>query len=405
MPSLNNPTHIMQSAVQLRDRIALIHDQDGRLSIDRAIYQNEEFKLTLAALLRDLYDLRSSKLHEQAAALLVSTRNYIKVVDAIFSDSRPRFLTSMRAAGGRTFLRAYKDAVSLEKILDASLSDDELVPTNVPDQKPSPIYAKIEGSKIVMDSGRTLQPLLSVHSLERTRLYLKGELLQLIESLQASNVDRRLIVEIFKLGELLKFEDDAGAIVLGLHTKKVIQMALQIEHEISAVLGVQVSSTLTQLSHFAAQYKDWIEFLRNAAQYPAKQAVEGSIDGAVERFVEVLAANPDNVDRRIPATVKLIEGSLSEDSEIRSGAIYAAVRGFENVCIVAVKFAFDQVIALLKETTEKVRNYSAKILAVTIVTLAIGMITSFMPVIKAAPELNWVLENLPKIEKIRELIK
>jgi hypothetical protein len=295
--------------------------------------------------------------------------------------------------------------VALEKILSASLVADDFTPTNVPEQKPSPIYAKVEGQKIVLDSGRALQPLLSVNSLSQTRKYLKDEVVQLIDALESSNVDRRLTFEFSKLSGLIEFGDDAGAIILGLHTKKVMHMASKIEQEVSAVLAVQISSTLTQLSHFASQYLDWVEFLRNAAQYPARQAVEGLIDASVEKFIGVLAENSDNVDERIPATVKLIENSLVEDRETRTGAIYAAVRGFENICIVAVKFAFEQVVALLRETAEKVRSYSAKILAAAIVTLAIGIIGSFMPVIKAAPELNWVLENLPKIEKIKELIK
>jgi lysyl-tRNA synthetase, class I len=282
---------------------------------------------------------------------------------------------------------------------------DGLNPTNVPDQKPSPIYAKIEGQKIVLDSGRTLQPLLSLNSIERTRHYLKEELIQLVDALQSSNVDRRLTFEVSKLSNLVEFEDDAGAIVLGLHTRKVGSMALQIEQEISSVLTVQVSSTLTQISHFASQYKEWIDFLRNAAQYPAKEAVEGSIDRSVEKFVDVLAANPANVDTRIPATVRLIENALSQRNETRAGAIYAAIRGFENVCIVAVKFAFDQVLSLLKETGGKLRDYTAKTVAATIIVLTLGMIGSFMPVIRAAPELNWILENLPKIEKLKDLLK
>jgi hypothetical protein len=306
---------------------------------------------------------------------------------------------------GPSVLNTYKDAVALEKILSASLVADDFTPTNVPEQKPSPIYAKVEGQKIVLDSGRALQPLLSVNSLSQTRKYLKDEVVQLIDALESSNVDRRLTFEFSKLSGLIEFGDDAGAIILGLHTKKVMHMASKIEQEVSAVLAVQISSTLTQLSHFASQYLDWVEFLRNAAQYPARQAVEGLIDASVEKFIGVLAENSDNVDERIPATVKLIENSLVEDRETRTGAIYAAVRGFENICIVAVKFAFEQVVALLRETAEKVRSYSAKILAAAIVTLAIGIIGSFMPVIKAAPELNWVLENLPKIEKIKELIK
>jgi hypothetical protein len=119
----------------------------------------------------------------------------------------------------------------------------------------------------------------------------------------------------------------------------------------------------------------------------------------------VLAANPANVDGKIIETVELIEGSLRDDGEIRAGAIYAAVRGFENVCIVAVKFVFDQVLALLKETGERLRSYTARTIAATMIVLTAGMIASFMPVIKAAPELNWILENLPKIEKLKELIK
>jgi hypothetical protein len=63
------------------------------------------------------------------------------------------------------------------------------------------------------------------------------------------------------------------------------------------------------------------------------------------------------------------------------------------------------VLALLKETGEKVRNYTARTIAAAIIVLTMGMIGSFMPVIRAAPELNWILENLPKIEKLKELIK
>ena len=403
---LINQKHIERQASKLFDRVALIHNQDGRLRVDQSIYNDEQFTSSLRELLVDVLDFKVSKNHDGAAKLHRSTRIYLAAVDAMFLNARPRLLTTMRKVGGTTFVNAYKDAQSLEGILDASLvASDEFSPINVPDQKPSPIYAKIDGQKIVLDLGRSLQPLLSANSIEKTKSYLKAELIQLVDSLQSSNVDRRLTLEISKLSILLEFEDDSGAIILGLHTKKVSNMASQIEHEISPVLTVQVSSTLTQVSHFASQYKDWIDFLRNAAQYPAMQAIEGSINSSVGKFANVLAANPANVDERILTTVKLIENSLTDGTEIREGAIYAAVRGFENICIVAVKFAFDQVIALLKETGEKLRRYAATTIAAAIVVLTMGMIGSFMPVIKAAPELNWILENLPKIEKLRDLIK
>jgi hypothetical protein len=403
--AVTNQKHIERQVFQLLERVALIHNQDGRLRIDREIYENEGLVSSLKMLFEELLDFDGSADYEQALRLQNSTKNYITAVDVMFREARPRFLTTLRSVGGKSFVDAYKRAQSLERILDASLVADDLSPTNIPDQKPSPIYAKIEGQKIVLDFGRTLQPLLSIHSIERTKSYLKEELIQLVDSLHSSNVDRRLTFEISRLSKLMDFEDDSGAIVLGLHTKKVTSMAVKIEHEVSSILGVQMSSTLTQVSHFASQYKDWIDFLRNANQYPAKQAVEGSVDQSVEKFAEVLEANPSNVDEEILATVRLIESSLSSDGDVRAGAIYAAVRGFENICIVAVKFAFDQVIALLKETGEKLRNYTAKTIAAAIIVLTMGMIGSFMPVIRAAPELNWILENLPKIEKLKDLIK
>jgi hypothetical protein len=326
--ALANQKHIERQLLRLLDRVALIHNRDGRLRVDKSIYEDGRFMSSLRALYLDLMESRPPIDQEQAFKVRHSTKNYIAAVNAMFVKARPRFLTTMRFVGGTSFVNAYKEAGSLEKILDASLHGDELSPTNVPDQKPSPIYAKIEGQKIVLDSGRTLQPLLSAHSIERTKSYLRGELIQLVDSLKSSNVDTRITFEISKLSNLMEFDDDSGAIILGLHTRKVSNMALQIEHEISAVLAVQVSSTLTQVSHFASQYKDWIDFLRNAAQYPPRQAIDGSIDISVEKFADVLAENPASVDEKILATMKLIESSLTDNREIRAGAIYAAVRGF-----------------------------------------------------------------------------
>jgi hypothetical protein len=300
MMALNNQKHVERYATKLLSPLALIHSHDGRLNIDKTIYKDERFMVSLNALVENLFDFRASANHEGAVKLYDATKNYIATVDEMFRRARPKFLTTMRRVGGTSFVNAYKNAVSLERILDASLVVDELSPTNVPDQKPSPIYAKVEGQKIVLDSGRTLRPLLSAHSIERSKLYLKEEFIQLVDSLQSSNVDRRLTFEISKLSKLMEFEDDSGAIVLGLHTKKVSGMALQIEHEISSVLAVQVSSTLTQLSQFASQYKDWIDFLRNAAQYPAKQAVETSIDLSVERFARSVSVESHQCGRKSP---------------------------------------------------------------------------------------------------------
>jgi hypothetical protein len=248
MMAVTNQKTIERQAFKLAERITLIHHRDGRLRINRSIFGDERYMSTVKVLFEELLDFDDSADQAQAIRLHNSTRNYIAIVDAMFLGSRPRFLTTLRTVGGTNFVNAYKEAQTLERILDASLDINYLSLTNVPDQRPSPIYAKIEGQKIVLDFGRTLQPLLSIHSIERTKSYLKEELVLLVDSLQTSNVDRRLTLEISKLLKLVEFDDDSGAIVLGLHTRKVSNMTSTIEHEISSVLAVQVSSTLRFLT-------------------------------------------------------------------------------------------------------------------------------------------------------------
>ncbi|MBR2120356.1 MAG: hypothetical protein IJ935_17240 [Afipia sp.] len=402
---LKNQNIINRNAAQLLERVTLIFNQDGRLRISNSIYKADEFMPSVKELLRALIEFNQSSNHDYGVKLLTATRSYIRTVDKIFERSRPRFLTSMRSAGGPSFVNAYKDAVSLEKILGVSIAGDEFAPINLPEQKPSPIYARVEGQKIVLDSGKSLHPLLSVSALDRTKAYLKEELSQLVAALRSSNVDRRIVAEFSKLISFIDFEDDAGAIILGLHARKVMQIGSMVEQEVSSVLSIQITSTLMQVSHFSSQYKDWVDFIRNALQYSARDAVEDKIDGAVKDFIEILASNPNSIDQRIPEVVKSIEGSLAQEEETRAGAIYALIRGFENICIVAVKFAFDEANKLVSETAKNIRGMAAKALAVTVVGLALTMIYSFMPVINVAPELSWITEIISKIEKIKDILK
>jgi hypothetical protein len=86
-------------------------------------------------------------------------------------------------------------------------------------------------------------------------------------------------------------------------------------------------------------------------------------------------------------------------------AIYAGVRGVENICISAIKYAYEQAILVLQDAGSKARPTLVKIGAVAIIAVALAVISNSMPIIKSASELNWILENLPQIEKISRILK
>ena len=111
------------------------------------------------------------------------------------------------------------------------------------------------------------------------------------------------------------------------------------------------------------------------------------------------------MDQRIPESIRLITILLKGTREDRINAVYAGVRGVENICISTVKYAYDQAIQLLKDSGNKARPTLVRLGAAAIIGIALTVISTFMPVIKNASELNWIIENLPRIEKIAHILK
>jgi hypothetical protein len=404
MPVLNSGL-IKKQVERTLDRVWLIAKRDGRIHVAQTIYQNRDFLDVLTRYFSFLSACNTEITESNVSELKQAVRTYLVTVDSMFDYAKPQFLTTMRSVGGRTFVNAYKRSVELRKMLELESSDDlNLEPIDVPNQQPSPIYAKIEENKIVLDLGHSLRPLLDRGALENSRKYLKGELAALSDTLTNSNIDRRFVGVFLNLNRLIDFKDDAGAIALGLHVRAVGHLMRAIEHEVSDVIALQISSILTHIGYFAAQYKDWIEFLTNAQHYPARETIEEGIDQALESLCDTLIAHAASVDQRIPDSIRLISQLLKGTREDRANAIYAGVRGFENICIVAVRYAYDQAVAFVRDAGSTARPTLVKIAAGTIILVALSMIADFLPVIRSAPELNWILENLPRFEKIQRIL-
>jgi hypothetical protein len=323
-----------------------------------------------------------------------------------FYGGRTRILTELRNQYGPAFRDAYKRSIELTKILEMeNLEKSNIELRNIPEQRSSPIYAKVEFQKIVLDEGSASHPLLRKEALTQTKMYLGQELDELGGALERSNVDKRFVHAFRKIRTLIDFEDDAGAINLGLQARAVGQMVKSVEQELSDVLVLQISSTLTHTSYFASQYQDWVNFVRNARDYPARAVVDNAIDRALEDMNRTLSSYPDSVDSRIPESIRFISALLGGDPVDRQNAIYAGVRGFENICIVAARFAYEQAVFYLRDSGSKARPTLVKVGAAVIVALTLSIVADFMPVITKAPELSWILENLPRLERINQIFK
>ena len=207
---------------------------------------------------------------------------FLDYVNNRYAKNISRILTTLRGQIGKSFTELYKDTRVLIRLCDVVLAvDSNIEPLKLPDQKPSPIYTKIEKDRVVLDAGRALHPFLRKEGINETRRYLKTELVKVFEALDASNVDQRYVDAFKALTALINFKHDAGAISFGLHVRMVSQLTQKIEAELSDILNTQIAATLTHASYFASQYKDWMDFIHYAQNYPSSEAIEKQIDQAL----------------------------------------------------------------------------------------------------------------------------
>jgi hypothetical protein len=396
---------ILAILTPILETLHMIVVSDKRLTSLSLPYRDKNFSTVVGAFHFSGAGLFQSWSRKKCADLLVSAVSFVNLVKAAYPDDHSRMLTVLRRQEGGAFSNLYRNTLSLIDSIRPSVLDEPFPESeSIPGQQASSIYAKIDGGRIVLDSDQPLHPLVRKENVVETRDYLRQQFVELSEIIHSSNVDRRYSQSFGCLVDLIDFTGDAGAISFGLHVKLVSQLTKAIEEELPEILAVRIASTLTHAGYFSSQYKDWVEFLRNAQDYPSRQSVDENINDVLEQVVFVLS-EPETVDEKIPQSIRLISALLNGSAEDRANAVYAAVRGIENICIAATRYIYTEAVTFLQDTYKKARPSLVRIGAVAIVGVTLSVISSFMPVIKIAPELNWILDNLPSIERVGKLLK
>jgi hypothetical protein len=383
----------------------MIASRDQRLGA-KSLYDHPRLEVVVRNYLAAAVDLSSDWTQKDFDGVYWAALEFLQSLRVMFPHDHSRMVTVLRSNFGAALSTLFKNTVALTRLMENGVSEESSIDAiAIPDQQPSPIYTKVEADRIVLDEGHPIHAFLRKGAVDETRNYLRKELVELGETLKTSNLDRKYVETFLKLTELINFKDDSGAISFGLHVRLVSSLTKEIERELSEILTVKIGATLTHSAYFASQYKDWVEFLANAQAYSSRQSVENSIEAVMSDVTILLEKNSQSVDERIPQSLRFISMMLKGTQEDRKNAIYAGVRGLENICISALKYSYEQALLLIQDAGRKARPTLVRVGAVTIVALALALISNSMPLIRTAPELGWILENLPRIEKLGRVLR
>jgi hypothetical protein len=189
--------YILRSIAEVIPTLSMLVSMDQRVGA-KTLYGNTAFvdavRLYYVASIN--YQKTQGDLIDQES-LLESAQRFIDVIESFYQQHRRGLLTPLRRDYGRSLTELFKNTLQIRKLIvsDAmrgAAIEPEIAPIDLPDQRSSPIYTKIENDRIVLDAGHRLHPFLRKEAISQTRSYLREEFSELEQKLSTHPVTAAL---------------------------------------------------------------------------------------------------------------------------------------------------------------------------------------------------------------------
>lgn len=210
----------------------------------------------------------------------------------------------------------------------------------VPKQKISPVRFDVVDSILVVQP-KTSEPAVGDDGLATSA---KNELVErgtkLIDQLQRSNCDPRLIESVVDLQK--QIESGRDIVRLGLSNISFAMLGSRFEAELPAAISAMVQSHSVGLAMYVAQFPDWAKFTENAAAVELAQVDIKSLTSVLKSVINATEST-GVAEAEVPRTLRQLKLFLENPQDYSSRAALAAIRTIENLVIKTFGYAADYI--------------------------------------------------------------
>jgi hypothetical protein len=258
----------------------------------------------------------------------------------------------------------------------------------LPAQKIAPAQFEIKDSRLVVRKSRSSSKADDQRGIQSARSELSRNGEKIIDELQRSNCDKRLLDNIQHLQSQLI--DEIDAIKVGLTNMSCEFMCLAFEHELPSAISSLLKAHIRGVQLFIGQFPEWNRFLENAATAHLDSKDISDLHTTAERLVETLRSQPDVVDVEVPKTIALLSQLLASPASSSKRAAFAVLRSLENLISLIFEYGAEFGQKTVSKTIESASNTASKIIVVTLLTIALGSATAIGPIASKIPEMSWL---------------
>lgn len=220
----------------------------------------------------------------------------------------------------------------------------------------------------------------------RTQLQKNGD--KIIEELERSNCDRRLLSNIQHLQAQLV--DETDAIKIGLTNLSCEFMCSAFDHELPSAVSSMLKAHTRGVQLFVGQFPEWNRFLENAATAHLENHDVEALRVASEQLVGTLRSKPDVVDPEVPRTLAYLAQLLENPGGTAKKAAFAVLRSMENLISLVFNYGAEFGQKTISKTIDSASSAASRAIVITLLTIALGGAASIGPIASKVPEMTWL---------------
>lgn len=244
----------------------------------------------------------------------------------------------------------------------------------VPDQKLAPAMFDIVNHKLVIINQVNKQDKEDERNIRNAFEALLNQGKNILEALQCSNCDRRILQRIHELQDKLSKKNNI--IELGLMTLGVDRICKNASGELPEALSGAIEGHIAGIGMYVAQHAEWRRFSENAANVELDSGDVERISEAARAIIEGLEQNPEIADPEVPKTLRALSVLLKDPKLASRRAAFAVLRTVENLIAKVYHHGADFIDKTTTKTIDGLSSATSKVIVGTLIALAITATTN-----------------------------
>lgn len=273
----------------------------------------------------------------------------------------------------------------------------------VPPQQVAPVQFSIVDGKIVISDRAPRKNLEDRENIQAALEHLRDSGKNIIENLERSNCDNRLLENIKELHGQIVREDNV--VKLGLTNLGCGVMCNQFAHELPDALNAMINAYTATVSMYVAQFPEWEQFTQKAASIELDNDDVQDIAQSAEELISSLELNPEISDPEVPKTIKFLRELISRPGSSSKRAAFAMMRTIENLVSSVLRYSIAFVHKTADKTIDKLSTAASHVITSLLGIALLGATGISMasasagtPWVKQAAEIvQKQIENLNKV--------